>query len=240
MPINHQPVQISGRPQKLIGQYLKEDGTPMRPSADLSMFGTTAVVAAGQSAAFTLLNIPIPNFQDQNQFQRRFQDPDNYRPDAPDGYSILNTPVYGRIVLGKDGEENKYTDAQGNAGSYQTVELDCAICSVDFNNKVVVTEIQGLPTSIKEFISNGDSDVTITGIFNSTPGVAPIDFIMALNNIFKAPVPIPVTNYYLNSLEIYYIVIMPGTSLGQTEGGYASQTFTIKAISDVPMTELLP
>ena len=162
--------------------------------------------------------------------------------DTPDGISPLGTPIYGRITLGTTDPNgtNSYTDAQGNAGSYQTVELDCALVTVDFNNKVVVTNIQGLPQSIKEFMSNGDNDVTITGLYNSTPGVAPLEFMLNLNKIFSAPLPIPVENYYLNNLDIYYIVIMPGTQMGQTEGGYATQAFTIKAITDTPSNEMLP
>ena len=221
------------------GQYLGFYAGPEQPMPDYSMPAETAVITAAQSAAFLLLNLPKPYLERLNRFKTRFP-PGSYNPDSPEGSSLLNTPVYGRIILGKDGQSNDYTDAQGKAGTYQTIDLDCALCSVEFNNKVVVTNIQGLPTSIKEFISNGDNDVTITGIYNKTPGVAPLDFIMNLNDLFRAPVPIPVTNYYLNHLNIYYIVIMPGTSMAQEQGQYSSQSFTIKAVSDVPMTEMLP
>lgn len=145
------------------------------------------------------------------------------------------------IILGDpENTTNEYVDAQGVKGSYETVELDCAIAVVDFNPHVVLTNIQGLKQTIKEFISSGDNDITITGIYNDTPGVAPIDFIKNLSDMFNAPVPIPVTHYYLNELGIYYIVIMPGTQMGQEQGRYATQTFTIHAISDVPMDKMLP
>ena len=193
-----------------------------------------------QSLAFgSSLNIPKPTIANRNQFL----DMNAYTPDqadSPDGFSKLGTPVYNRIVLGLDGQENRYTDSQGREGSYQTVELDCALIDIEFNKNVVKTDIQGLDQSVKEFISNGDRNITITGRFDSTPGIAPIDFIMNLNTLFSAPVPIPVSNYYLNSNNIYYIVIMPGTRIWQSEGGYSYQEFTIEAVSDVPMTEMLP
>lgn len=220
------------------GKYLPEPTKPLRPFPDPSMPNTTINVSAGQSAAFLLLN-------DGLNFSNRFPII-AAEMDKPDAYSAMGTPVYGRIVLGEDGADgtdgnlNKYTDAQGAEQSYRTVELDCALVTVDFNKKVVVTNIQGLDDPIVEFISNGGNDVTITGIFNSTPGVAPLEFISNLNSIFDASVPIPVTNYYLNLLNINYIVIMPGTSMGQLEAGYATQTFTIKALSTTPMTEMLP
>lgn len=145
------------------------------------------------------------------------------------------------IILGDPNKTvNEYIDNQGKKQSFQTVSLDCAICSVDFNPKVVLTEIQGLPYTIKEFISSGDNGVTITGIYNSTPNIAPMDFIRNMNDIFSASIPIQVTNYYLNELGIYYIVVMSGTNMGQQEGGYSIQTFTIKCISDEAMTTILP
>lgn len=145
------------------------------------------------------------------------------------------------IILGdKDSDTNTYIDNQGVERSYPTVYLDCALCTVDFETNVVMTKIQGLPKSIKEFISEGDCPITITGIYNSTQGVAPMDFIIALKAIFSANVPIPVTNYFLNAMDINYIVIMQGTQLPQLEGGYSTQTFTIKAYDDIPYTDILP
>lgn len=232
--------QVTNGFTNLRGAYLAGDDSAMAPTQDSGILITTAAVTAAQSAAFLLLNLPDVQLPDTRQFVRKLKDPNSYTPDRPDGYSKLNTPIYGRVILGLDGQENKWTDAQGKTGSYQTVELDCAICIIDFNNQVVMTKIQGLPQTIKEYISGGDDDVTITGIFNSTPGVAPLDFIINMNRLFKAPVPIPVTNYYLNANNIYYLCIMPGTTMGQVEGGYATQTFTIKAVTDTPMTEMLP
>ena len=163
--------------------------------------------------------------------------------DTPDGRTtgtLKNMPIYGKIILGKEDGSNNWTDAQGNTGSYNTVELDCAICTIDFNSQVVKTNIQGLGYSIKEFISSGDNDITIEGRYDSTPSVAPMDFIINLGLLFSAPVPIPVTNYFLNANNIYYIVCVPGCQLPQEQGGYSYQKFTIKAISDVPNTTMLP
>lgn len=221
------------------GTYVPPNNKPIRPFPDPSMPNATASLTAGQTAAFLLLS---NSFSPSGGFPFISADTD-----TPDGISPLGTPVFGRIILGEEGKDgangevNEYTDSQGKKGSYKTVELDCAlISSVDYNNKIVKTDIQGLPYSITEFISNGDNDVTITGIFNSTPGIAPLDFIFNLHCIFSAPVPIPVTNYYLNLIGINFIKICPGTTMGQSEGAYASQTFTIKAMSDVPMSEMLP
>jgi len=167
---------------------------------------------------------------------------DTYNPDQRDATSDIGTPIYGRIVLGEnnDGFSNDYTDNQGNPQSYPTLVIDCAIIVVDYNQQVIRTNIQGRGNSIKEYISSGDNDVTITGIFTSLADQAPYDFINAINNIFNASVSIPVTNTYLNLLGINYLVLMPGCQLPQVQGGIAIQNFTIKAVSDTPLTAWLP
>ena len=216
-----------------------------RPGADGAMAASTLGVTALQTAAFTLLNIPRLTPEQQNRFKRALEDPQSYQPDEPDGYAANGMPVYGRIILGKanpdgTGGVNRYTDAQDRESFYQTVELDCALVNVEYNNKVVETFIQGLGDSIKEFISTGSRSITITGIFNSTPGVAPMEFINNLNLLFTAQVPIPVTNYMLNQMNVFYVVIMPGSAMWQSEGSYATQAFSIQCVSDLPTTEMLP
>lgn len=232
---------IPGNFKSLRGSYLVGNRDGINPTTDFSMPAESAALYGAEGAALLLLRLPKPHIPRQNQFQR-LESPKGYQPDSPDGHSKLGTPTYGTITLGDpDKDVNEYTDAQGNKGQYRTVILDCAVVDdIDFNNKVVKTDIQGLPYSITEFISSGDNDVTITGIFNSTPGVAPMDFIINLNNVFSAPVSIPVQNYYLNANNIYYIKIMPGTKMGQVKGEYATQRFTIVALSDVPMSTMLP
>lgn len=192
-----------------------------------------------QIAGFSLLRINTPDTSIQDQFTNKLGSPPDA--DEPDGFSSLGTPIYSLIVLGSTDEPlNRYTDAQGREQSYYTVNLTCATIRVDFNPQVVVTNIQGLPYSIKEFISSGDVTITIEGIATSTPGVSPKDFILNLNRIFNSGVPIPVTNRYLNDMGITYLVMMPGCSMWQEQGGYAYQKYTLVAISDTPMTEMLP
>jgi len=219
---------------KIKGQFTAPIPLPQLFIPDLAVSAATLSAYATQRGAFRLL------------------DNDNFGTDVntDDNVTYKTSELGGRIypiTLGalppSEGEDqiNTYTDAQGNQGAYHTIDLECAIVeAVDFSSNVVVTKIQGLAGTVKEFISGGDYDITITGIYNSTQGLAPVDFIANLKDVFNAPVPIPVTNYYLNLLGIYYVVIMPGTTMGQTRGGYSTQYFTIRAISDVPMTEMLP
>jgi hypothetical protein len=177
----------------------------------------------------------------------------SYSPDTPEIISSIGTPQYGTVILGSlsgiatvptkkiyKNSANDYKDALGNNGSYPTIVLDIALVTVKFNNQVIRTTIQGLPYTIKEYISGSDYDITITGTFSNPVNQAPLDFIAAMNDMLNAPVSIPVTNYFLNNFNIYYLVIMPGCSLPQLQGEYSNQTFSISAVSDVPVTTILP
>lgn len=167
-----------------------------------------------------------------------------YTPDEPDALSQqTGMPIYGRVILGEgqDGDINTYIDFQGNQQIYTTTTLDQAIITVDYNPQVIVTNIQGRNGSVKEYISNGDSNINITGLFTSgRVDESPINFIDNINSVISAGVSIPITNKYLNLLGIERIVVMSGTSLPQTISGYSQQQYTIVAISDIPQTDPLP
>jgi len=165
----------------------------------------------------------------------------------------IGTQAFNKITLGNINtaisetvmyyayEKNQYTDAQGNGRSYSTVILDSALINVTFNNQVIKTQIQGLPYTIKEYISGSDLDISITGKFSTNdPYLSVSDFYTALAILLNAATSIPVTNTYLNKLGVYNIVIMPSCSLPQNIGEYTQQTYTINAVSDVPVTTILP
>jgi hypothetical protein len=167
-----------------------------------------------------------------------------YTPDNPDALSQqTGMPIYGRVILGEglEGDLNTYTDYQGNQQIYNTIYLDQAIVTADYNQQVIITNIQGRNGSIKEYISSGDLNVNITGLFTSgRADESPINFIDSMARIMQASVSIPITNKYLNLLGVERIVIMPGSSMPQTIGGYSQQQYTIVAISDIPTNEILP
>lgn len=235
-----QPVQTPPVVRRLRATYQRPSNVVLSLQDNASLSVPTLALFGAQTAAFLPLNIATGEQRQSDQFSR-LNSPGAYEPDAPDGYSALGTPIYGMVMLGDiDNPINRYTDQQGKERSYTSVQLDCALVSIQYNPQIIKTDIQGLPYSIKEYISSGDNGVSITGIFNSTPDVAPKEFITNLNSIFNAQCPIPVTNWYLNDNGITHIVLVPGSSMWQEEGMYASQRFTIEAVSDVPMTQMLP
>lgn len=239
MNIQTQGFPIINRVPNIRAIYSGGNNTPERlQDSGLLIATETGVLTAAQAAAFNLLRLPSnPNGNDNSQFSSIQS---TFTGDEPEGTSMLGTPVFGRIILGLDGQENRFTDSQGVEGSFTTIELDCALVDIQNNKNVITTNIQGLNQTIKEYISNADESVTITGRFDSVVGVAPIEFIQNFSKMLRAPIPIPVTNYFLNNNNIFYLVVMPGSRVWQAEGGYAYQEFVIEALSDVPLSEMLP
>lgn len=172
-----------------------------------------------------------------------------YDPDTPDvidyskvfGQVFANMPIYGSLELGNvdPNSGNEYTGIDGNEYAFSNIIFPIAIVQAVQPKRIVKTDIQGLDGSIKEYIGMGDWQVTINAIVNMPADQAPIDFLNAIADIIKAPVPIPVTNYYLNELGITYLVI-EDVNLSQVEGEYSNQNIVITACSDTPLTEFLP
>jgi hypothetical protein len=149
--------------------------------------------------------------------------------DKPIGFSVMGTPVYADVTF----DSVHYTDEQGNEQLTPRLSFYAILVDVNFPRNIVKTEIQGRPGTIKEYIGEGDAQITFRGIITGPNGHYPIDEVRSLKNLIKAPVPIPVICAYLNNLDIDSIVFEDRT-LGQEEGGYSYQVFSLNAISDTP------
>ena len=150
--------------------------------------------------------------------------PTDQAPDEPDFISALGTPVYGSITLGSTDPnqepQNEYTGIDGNTYTFDSITLQTAIVVANLKKNIIRTSIQGRPGRIKEYIAMDDYDVTIHGVFDNTNGVAPKTDIALLHQVAKAEMSIPVTNYFLNLLGVYYITIEE-VSYPQEQGRYS-------------------
>lgn len=184
----------------------------------LSFAGNNAINTARAAAKHTDINFDLASFQQ----------------DKEDAVSKIGTPIYGRIIFGSGevGSKNTYYDYQGVKGTYTTMQLDSAIVTANFNQIVIKTQIQGRRGTVKEYISSGDMDISITGVFSDNPDTFPETFISQLNALLNAPTTIPINNKFLNLLGINTIVFVDGCQLPQSEGSYSNQRYVLRALSD--------
>jgi hypothetical protein len=155
----------------------------------------------------------------------------------------LARPVYGSIEFGntdlQNQSGNEYTGIDGKKYTFSNILLPVAIISVTQPANIIKTKITGRNGNIKEYIGLDDMNITINSVITMLPDQAPTEFLNTLQKMRNAPVPIPVTNYFLNALGVNYIVI-EDIQTPQEEGGYSYQAITITAVSDTPLFDFLP
>ena len=145
--------------------------------------------------------------------------------------SLLGTPVYADVTL----MGGTYTDnITGKTINFPELKFDSVIMTVDFASKIVKTEIQGRNGTVKEYIGEDDAKITIQGIIVGSNGVYPAYEVGLLNEWRRAPVAKGITSRFLQNLGIDNVVV-EDCSFPQVAGGYSYQTFTINAISDLPV-----
>ena len=181
--------------------------------------GILAVDAMGKARA---------NAPKQNKYSDGI-DPLNKKDPALSTLSQLGTLVWDRVKF----DTTNYTLADGTQRTSPAMEFEAILLSVVFPRNIVKTAIQGRDGTVKEYIGEGDAQITFRGVITGPNGHYPIDEVSILKDIIKAPVPIPVISRYLQNLDIHTVVFEDRT-LEQEEGGYSYQTFSINAISDTP------
>ena len=108
--------------------------------------------------------------------------------------------------------------------------LESAIVSVGRTKNIVITDVQGRDTSVKEFINNGDWDISITGIICNNGVGYPLDQVREFQDYMTAKSSIKVVHEVLNMLGINEIVVtdqsMPSSPMVNV------QRYSFNAISE--------
>jgi hypothetical protein len=155
-------------------------------------------------------------------------------PDTPLYKSDIGTDVFADVTFGSV----TYTDRIGKIITTPSLTFQAILISLSFPRNIVKTEIQGRDGTVKEYIGEGDANISFRGVITGSNGVYPADEVEQLRQVIKAPTSIPVTCTFLNDKDIYNVVFEDRT-LDQSEGGYSYQTFVLQAISDIPQELLI-
>ena len=170
--------------------------------------------------------------------------------DKPDGVSAMfGTPLYGTVFIKQPDYINyiyndflqQYEATQINLpsnnkqiGSTLGCFIEGAIIEVNQNRNVVTTAISGMDGTVKEFINNGDYNVSIRGYFaTKDPDLYPANDVKTLSNYLKAPIPLSITNIFLNDYFGIFNVVPISYSFNQQEGVRNVQYFEIHCLSDI-------
>lgn len=152
---------------------------------------------------------------------------------------LLGRSVFATVTLSTEAYEVEYYNDKTKAIERvkmppASVELGTVMVDVQMSKNIVTTAINGLNGTIKEFVSDGDYEVSLRGALVNSKGYDfPLADFKKLNDVLKAPVSLQVASEYLALFPIHNLVVK-GYTLPQTEGSSNSQLFEINALSDNP------
>lgn len=163
--------------------------------------------------------------------------------DTPSHISYLGTPVYDSVTIGDldDRNKNKYFDLLGNEISFSPIRFDDVLLDVSLVKNIVSTPIQGRNNTIKQYISDGDFNIMITGrisgkwdgqSWNMNGQYYPEFELKILADICKAGYSLPIESKFLNNIFSVDKIVISDYKMTQIEGGRYSQSFELNCMSD--------
>jgi len=158
----------------------------------------------------------------------------NVEVDNSSRVSLFGTPVYSNLEI----KPFNYESLEGEQISISNgIIIDTVIFNVTQTKNIVKTPISGRNGTVKEYVSDGDFQIEISGAIVSPGQTYPETEVNELIEILKAPIAIPsdsLISEYLNWFGIHSIVV-ESYDFPQTEGTRNQQEFRISAISDIPI-----
>jgi len=116
--------------------------------------------------------------------------------------------------------------------------------TVNQTKNIIRTPIQAKSGTIKEYVSDGDFEIDVSGILVSEgENTYPTDQVESLMQLFSIPDSLRITSEFLNHFGVASPkgisgideVVIADFGFPQTEGVRNSQLFTCKMISDTPI-----
>lgn len=157
---------------------------------------------------------------------------DNVQGDQPfDRKSMLNTHILSNLSI-EPGSYTIFSNGSSVEIDYEGIDLDSVVYTIRMSKNIVKTTMQGFNGTFKEYVSDGDYEVSVSGILASNQnGVYPEEDVNKLAKILKAPEQIQVNSKLLDLFEIDTIVIT-GYDLNPERGMYNMLPFGFSALSD--------
>ena len=145
--------------------------------------------------------------------------------------TMFGTPVIDQVVL----KLNIDTPIGQELTGTDYVKFESVLVTVNQQRNIVKTPIQGRNGTVKEYISDGDYDITIDGIITSTnPNLTPLEEMENIISLLKVPNELVIVSEYIALFKVQYIVV-DNYNFAQVEGSVNQIKFSLKLISDEPI-----
>lgn len=142
------------------------------------------------------------------------------RKDYGTSSTMPGMPLFQPLLLkGQDGDED--------------LLLESAVLDIDQPKNIVKTINQGRDVSVKEFINDGDYELSVSGILCNNQPVYPLELVKRFWAVMKYKKPVEIEHELLNALGVYQIVVTD-RRLAQTTF-INCQKYTFSACNDEPL-----
>jgi hypothetical protein len=113
--------------------------------------------------------------------------------------------------------------------------LDAVLIEVNQPKNIVKTSVAGRNGTVKEYVSDSDFEISITGMLVGRHANIPPDIVdkIQLTEILKAPVAVPISCNFLDMLNINSVVVTD-YKFNQIEGTRNAIGVNISCVSDEP------
>jgi hypothetical protein len=125
-----------------------------------------------------------------------------------------------------------YTPAQGGEPvQYDGVKLTNVLVTITQTKNIVTTAINGRNGTVKEYVSDGDYVISLTGSVVSPDNIYPTAAVRALRELMSVPASLEFSCPFLEQFDITNVVVTD-FDFSETAGTRNMQAFTISLLSD--------
>lgn len=152
-----------------------------------------------------------------------------------DKTSWLGTPVFDLFKI----TPFSYVNEEGKTINIAAdTDFETVLMEVTQTKNIITTAVQGRNGTVKEYISDGDYQISINGVITSKyNNVAPFEsdanYVNQIIECMRANIAIPVSSNFLQMFNIHSIVVLD-YKLNQIEGARNTIGFSMNCISDTP------
>lgn len=159
------------------------------------------------------------------------QHQESYSP-AIAGYAVSRETFAGKF-FGTTMWDNLVIVNQDPNVNLGNLRIDMVLITVSQTKNIIKTAIQGVNGTVKEYISDGDYQISITGAFFGRENEYPEDDVLLLLDYLKQHNALRVQSEFLQLFDIDDIVV-ENYRFDAKEGMNNAQFFEISAISEIP------
>lgn len=156
-------------------------------------------------------------------------------PDFPIGITYLGTPIFSSLIFNEARVLDDPNTVVSESEIIPAIDLITVIMSVNKRKNVVTTSVQNRVGDVKEYISDGDYQIKVSGALVDPIGLsAPKNEAILLDRHLSLGQSLEVSGKFLETFGIETVVILD-YSIEEVLATRNEYRFSINMVSDIPI-----